>query len=486
MNKGERKPLIAIAAGVWLVALVMALIYFSGPGIGVVGQGDGIVSLGVTHFSGMEISGDETDELVVNQTSSGDIVEFRDGGSVVARIADGGASTWTGVINADAGIDFNGFADAVILDADGDTTISSDVEDTIEFEINSANDFKMTANLFTAYSGSTVTTNAINETTAGSGVAIEEVTFNDAAGADSAATNEHTEVAFTTPIDTTGINTHNALTIDLAIGASTGGTNHVRGLEIDGVSGDPQVIESAIVVGAGWDYAFDTTLPIVSTAQTYYDDFMGNTIRDEWALDSGSTASDPALDQQQFGVIAFTTNADSAYADDFSAITLGLHWSADQGSLVFETRLRHVTNITAQAVCFGLTDVQADEQWAAIDGSDVVTIAANDGVAFCFDDTATSKQWFALGVDGTTPSTGNGAVGAGSAPVAGTFQIFRIEVDAAGEDARFYIDGALVATLTANVVNVGVLLTPFLNIDNLGDPVDVIDMDYIYISAARS
>lgn len=52
-----------------------------------------VVALGVTHFSGMEISSSETDALVVNQTSTGDIVEFRDGGSVVWRVADGGAVT---------------------------------------------------------------------------------------------------------------------------------------------------------------------------------------------------------------------------------------------------------------------------------------------------------------------------------------------------------------------------------------------------------
>jgi hypothetical protein len=49
--------------------------------------------LGVTHFSGMEVSGSETDELVVNQTSTGDVVEFRDNGTVVFRVADGGTVT---------------------------------------------------------------------------------------------------------------------------------------------------------------------------------------------------------------------------------------------------------------------------------------------------------------------------------------------------------------------------------------------------------
>jgi len=57
---------------------------------------DQIVALGVTHFSGMAIEGTETDELIVDQTSTGDIVEFRDNGTSVWRLADGGAITYAG------------------------------------------------------------------------------------------------------------------------------------------------------------------------------------------------------------------------------------------------------------------------------------------------------------------------------------------------------------------------------------------------------
>lgn len=47
----------------------------------------------MTHFTGLEISGSETDALVVNQASTGDIAEFRDNGTAIFRIADGGAVT---------------------------------------------------------------------------------------------------------------------------------------------------------------------------------------------------------------------------------------------------------------------------------------------------------------------------------------------------------------------------------------------------------
>jgi len=86
--------------------------------------------------------------------------------------------------------------------------------------------------------------------------------------ANSAATNDYHEIALTTPVDTTGTNTHNALTVDLDIGNATGGTNAARALQIDALTGDAQVsttginignltgtagAETAIVVGTGWD-----------------------------------------------------------------------------------------------------------------------------------------------------------------------------------------------------------------------------------------
>lgn len=81
----------------------------------------------------------------------------------------------------------------------------------------------------------------------------ERVIINGVQGADSAATNETLEIAFTSPVDTTSTNTHNAVTIDLTIGNSTGGTNAVTGLQIDGITGDADVTETGINIGSGWD-----------------------------------------------------------------------------------------------------------------------------------------------------------------------------------------------------------------------------------------
>jgi len=97
----------------------------------------------------------------------------------IAETTSGNGVTVDSVLIKDGAVDLNGAADALILDADGDTTISADTEDTINFEINGADDFQMTANTFTALSGSTIATNTIAETTAGSGVTVDGVLVKD-------------------------------------------------------------------------------------------------------------------------------------------------------------------------------------------------------------------------------------------------------------------------------------------------------------------
>lgn len=76
-------------------------------------------------------------------------------------------------------VDLNGEADALILDADADTTISAPTDDQIDIEIAGADDFRFTANTFTALSGSTIATNTIAETTAASGVTVDGVLLKD-------------------------------------------------------------------------------------------------------------------------------------------------------------------------------------------------------------------------------------------------------------------------------------------------------------------
>ena len=310
-------------------------------------------------------------------------------------------------------------------------------------------------------------------------------TFTGVADADSAATNESVEIVYTTPIDTTGTNTHNGITLDLAIGNATGGTNNVRGIQIDAITDDPQVVETAINIGDEWDYAIDTGLPIVSSAMYWFDDFIGDAVVTPYTEASGTDAQAvQAIVEEQFGVYQLTSgDAGVNTAGDAEQLSLSLEWQADQGALVFETRLHLDGAITTVEICTGLTDSVALEL-PFTNSADTVTSVASDAIAFCFDTNATTDEWWALGVAGDTDATGNAATG--TAPVADTYQVLRIEVDDGGADCRFYIDGSLVGTLTANCVTPTVALAPFVTISSAQTATShVVDVDYILVGAAR-
>ena len=62
--------------------------------------------------------------------------------------------TSSGIITANAKLDLNGTE--LILDADADTSITADTDDTIDIRLAGADDFQITANTFTILSGSTI------------------------------------------------------------------------------------------------------------------------------------------------------------------------------------------------------------------------------------------------------------------------------------------------------------------------------------------
>ena len=120
-----------------------------------------------------------------------------------------------------ASADLNG--QALILDADADTTITADTDDQIDVRIAGADDFRMTANTLTALSGSTIATNTIAETTGGSGVTIDGLLIKDTTAA-------FADGAVTTPsITNTGdLNTGVYFPAADTVGVTAGGTEQFR------------------------------------------------------------------------------------------------------------------------------------------------------------------------------------------------------------------------------------------------------------------
>jgi hypothetical protein len=395
-----------------------------------------------------------------------------------------------------AGFDIGeGTLSRIDFDADNDTSIRSIADDELDFELGGSDVFSMTAT--SLYLNAKILVMDEDQNTSITASTDNQIDFelggNDqvvliaVAAADSAATNEYTEIVLTTPVDTTGTNTHNLLTLDLSVGNSTGGANNVRGIQIDAITDDPQVVETAINIGDEWDVAIETQLPIVGTAVTWMDDFLGDTVLAQYTEINGADGQAvQAIKEEQFGAYAITSgDVGDTDANDLEAMYLSLEWQADQGALIFETRLHLDTDITTTQLCVGFTDdVSTAEVAFTIGGSDVVTAVAEDAVMFCFDTRADTDEWFALGVANTTKATGNGATG--TPPAAGIYQTLRIEIDDGGLDCRFYIDGTLVKTLTANCITVTDPIAPGFVISSAGTAdSNTVDIDYMFVAAAR-
>jgi hypothetical protein len=466
-----------------------------------------------------------TPALLVNSAAVGNLVEFRDGGSSVFAINNGGAivaagpQTLSNYLAVSAPTAQATAIPALSVDSLG-VSVLFEVRDaaTPVLAVNNGGTVDMLGNL--ADSGGNLTVADSLDVTAGLDVQGGNITLqNDETISNSSngvidltattinavgnlASTDGLDVAGGWPavagsadvVDITetaaildGSDTIEGIDINLTGANNTGTGNDLTGINLSLATADPQGRERAIVADdVDWEAAMDAgPIPIISTSQEWMEDGFGDTIHPEIVLLNGSSnAADPALAQDQFGVITLSGgDSNASVAADTSEMALGLHWSAAQGGLVFETRLHSDTDVSTARICAGLTDTLALEQPATIGGSDVVTGVADDFVVFCYDTGADTDMWFAISADSTVAGTGGGSTGI--APTHSVYQVLRIEVDASGAQARFYIDGALVKTITAGAITPATLLTPFVTCQSLAADLQVVDVDYVYVNSKR-
>lgn len=220
-----------------------------------------------------------------------------------------------------------------------------------------------------------------------------------------------------------------------------------------------------------------------------FDDFVYQTIPESdtpWVLNAGSDdlAIDPAISSAECGVLRLTTgDGDGSTAVDASQVICAIPVQADSTELVFEARLK-LTAITNVAVNVGLTDVTSLEEPFTIGASDTITSNASDAACFTFDTGADTDEWFMCAVDSDTDDTANATTG--TAPTAGTYQIFRIEVDSDGATIRFYIDGTLEGTFSGDA-GVSPDANLYATVVACGDGTasKTVDVDYLYVSHVR-
>jgi hypothetical protein len=91
--------------------------------------------------------------------SADDTIDVRAGGTTIATVTSSGVSVASGIL------DINGTADALVLDADGDTTISAPTDDQIDIEVGGSDTATFYANGFQDNGVAAVTATAGGGTT---------------------------------------------------------------------------------------------------------------------------------------------------------------------------------------------------------------------------------------------------------------------------------------------------------------------------------
>ena len=194
--------------------------------------------------------------IVVNGTSGAHTVQFKtaSGTGITFNASDKGTrllfSDGTNIVDTATGgvgtYDLNG--DSLILDEDQDTTITADTDDQIDIAIAGADDFRFTANTFTALAGSTIVGPTITASTAfvpdasdGASLGTSSLEFSDLFLADAAVINLGADQDVTiTHVADTGILLNAASVIQFRDSGLTIGSNADGDLDIvsDGTAVD--------------------------------------------------------------------------------------------------------------------------------------------------------------------------------------------------------------------------------------------------------
>ncbi len=279
----------------------------------------------------------------------------------------------SGAVGGPLDSDLNGTE--LILDADGDTSITADTDDQIDFKIAGADDLKMTANAINVLSGTTLTidsgaTITNSGTASGFGVAADDISAGDGA------------INLTT--------TSGNITIDAQAGDSdiifkgTDGSTDITALTIDMSDAGILNVKSGIKFPATQvassddntldDYEVGTFTPVLGgaggTSGQSYGGQGGNYVKigDRVFIDANTSLSNkgtitgnvvvsglPFTSKNGFG---FRASASHSYIYD---------WSLSSG----ETMLNSVMYDNSAVVSLGESDVTGNEAWVALTTSQV-------------------------------------------------------------------------------------------------------------------
>lgn len=256
----------------------------------------------------------------------------------------------------------------------------------------------------------------------------------------------------------------------------------IHGMDI-GLDADRRVIaRKGLILGEHGSQIIVPSPGVVS----YFDDFIGDALDARWNIVEGtdSATSDAAILAGGIGgVLRFTTgDAGTGLAADLIQMTQALQWQASNGGLAIEAKVK-LSQITEAYAFFGFTDlVTLEAPIISAASADTFTTNASDAVGFMFDTRMTTDNWWLTGVANNTDATHQNS---GYAPVADTYETFRVEVSAAGV-ATFYRNGVQVGTALSGAVTAATDLTPTFAVGKLSTATSITaDLDYIAVSMNR-
>lgn len=194
--------------------------------------------------------------------------------------------------------------------------------------------------------------------------------------------------------------------------------------------------------------------------------------------DAGGTAF--AINTQVNGVVRGT--GDGTDGDITNLIDNVIYRASAGGPLIVEWRAKAVTSLADGESFIGATDATTDENSIQVSTTDTQTDAASDAAGFCYTGAGTAN-WKACAVkadSSRTPVACN--KGGATTPVVGTYQTFRIVINADG-DVDYYINGIWQARIDDGVT-AGTLLAPNVVFED-GGTARSWDADYRYVECGR-
>ena len=219
----------------------------------------------------------------------------------------------------------------------------------------------------------------------------------------------------------------------------------------------------------------------------FTDDFLAGALDAKWSSTAGSGTANEVLT-----VVANSTNGeatmksatdDGTHGANGTAMSLDqLNFKANQGGVAIEARL-HVASAANVAIFVGFSDVISTTVELPIfkaSGTDNIDSDATNACGIAYDTDGTTNEWF---IGGVKAGTDTAATHAGSAPVASTYDIVRVEVDAAGAVSG-YLNGLKIGTVY-NAVTITTGLTPYIVVANRSAAVDTVTLDYVQVEQSR-